>query len=100
MTTNAESLVEEFQNMTPEGQRLFASGIRNANPDLFPQNDHARMILWTVLIVGVLIVALAAVAAGIALSAMGHSDTAAAAWALATAAIAGVLGLFAKSPLT
>ncbi len=63
-----------------------------------PLNEADNMRLWMTLIIGVLVVALASIAAAVTLVLMGKSDLAAAAWPIATASVAGIVGLFAKSP--
>jgi hypothetical protein len=63
-----------------------------------PHKSSERALIWLSLIIGVLVVALASIAAAVTLVLTGHSDFANGAWPIATAAVAGVVGLFAKSP--
>ncbi len=63
-----------------------------------PIAEADRMKLWMTLIIGVLVVALASIAAAVTLVLVGKPDLAAAAWPIATASVAGIVGLFAKSP--
>jgi hypothetical protein len=63
-----------------------------------PLAESDKMRLWMTLIIGVLVVALASIAAAVTLVVMGKPDLAAAAWPIATASVAGIVGLFAKSP--
>jgi len=63
-----------------------------------PTTEHDRMLLWMTLIIGVLVVAIASIAAAVTLVIVGKPDLAAGAWPIATAAVAGIVGLFAKSP--
>lgn len=63
-----------------------------------PRKSGDRVLIWLALIIGVLVVALASIAAAVTLILTGHSDFANGAWPIATAAVAGVVGLFAKSP--
>jgi hypothetical protein len=63
-----------------------------------PLSEGDKMRLWMTLIIGVLFVALASIAAAVTLVVMGKPDLASAAWPIATASVAGIVGLFAKSP--
>ena len=63
-----------------------------------PTSESDRMKLWMTLIIGVLVIALASIVAAVVLILMGKSDLASGAWPIATAAVAGIVGLFAKSP--
>jgi steroid 5-alpha reductase family enzyme len=63
-----------------------------------PTSEADRMKLWMTLIIGVLVIALASIVAAVVLILMGKSDLASGAWPIATAAVAGIVGLFAKSP--
>lgn len=67
-------------------------------PTSLPFNEHERMRIWMTLIIGVLFIALASIAAAVTLVVVGKPDLAAGAWPIATAAVAGIVGLFAKSP--
>ena len=63
-----------------------------------PTSEADRMKLWMTLIIGVLMIALASIVAAVVLILEGKSDLASGAWPIATAAVAGIVGLFAKSP--
>jgi hypothetical protein len=63
-----------------------------------PSEELLRMRLWMTLIIGVLVIALASIAAAVVLILLGKPDLASGAWPIATAAVAGIVGLFAKSP--
>jgi hypothetical protein len=69
-----------------------------ADPVAAPTSDVDRTKLWMTLIVGVLVIALASIAAAVTLVLVGKPDLASGAWPIATAAVAGIVGLFAKSP--
>ena len=70
----------------------------SADAAALPRKSADRVLIWLALIIGVLVVALASIAAAVTLILTGHSDFANGAWPIATAAVAGVVGLFAKSP--
>lgn len=63
-----------------------------------PRAELDKMRLWMTLIIGVLFIALVSIGAAVTLVLVGKSDLAAAAWPIATASVAGIVGLFAKSP--
>jgi hypothetical protein len=67
-----------------------------ANRDLFPKDDVNRTKLWMTLLYGLFAVALGAIIATVVLQVMDEDGTAVI--ALAAAAVAGVIGLFANPP--
>ncbi|WP_156138600.1 hypothetical protein [Microbacterium mangrovi] len=75
-----------------------SASVHPADPAALPRKSSDRAMIWLALIIGVLVVALASIAAAVTLILTGHSDFANGAWPIATAAVAGVVGLFAKSP--
>ncbi|WP_344376071.1 hypothetical protein [Agromyces tropicus] len=93
-----ESAKTDVSLMSPADQKDVVDRIRTANPSLIPTGDTSKTALWLSLIIGVLVVALAAIAAAVILVISGSGELAAAAWPIATAAVAGTVGLFAKSP--
>ncbi|MDL9978491.1 hypothetical protein [Microbacterium candidum] len=63
-----------------------------------PTDNREKMLLWMTLIIGVLVIALASIVAAVVLILQNKADLASGAWPIATAAVAGIVGLFAKSP--
>lgn len=92
---NAET---ELNRLPGEEQREIVARALEANPSWIPSDDSSKTALWMTLIVGVLLVALSSIAAAVILVAIGEGELATAAWPIATAAVAGIVGLFAKSP--
>lgn len=82
----------------PEHAAMAPASVHPADLAGLPRKSSERTLIWLALIIGVLVIALASIAAAVTLILTGHSDFANGAWPIATAAVAGVVGLFAKSP--
>jgi hypothetical protein len=82
----------------PEHAAKAPASVHQADLAGLPHKSSERTLIWLALIIGVLVIALASIAAAVTLILTGHSDFANGAWPIATAAVAGVVGLFAKSP--
>ena len=81
----------------PAGEKKAAAeAFREANPDLFPDGDKYRTLLWMTLIVGLILVAVVALVVAGVLVAKGKDS--AVAIGVVTAVVAGLIGLFSQSP--
>ena len=97
ISANAQQAVQHLQSLPPEDQRDAVATVMTANPDLFPHGDKARTNIWMTLLVGLFVLALAAIIATVIL-AWKDKEGGTAVVALATAIVAGVIGLFANPP--
>lgn len=95
LSANAQNAVAQVQALPPEEQKAVVQQV-TANPDLFPRSDASRTKLWMTLLYGLFAVALGAIIATVVLQVMDEDGTAVV--ALATAAVAGDIGLFANPP--
>lgn len=91
---SAKSMLEQ----APESDRKqIVQEALTANPSWIPERSADKTKLWLALIVGAIVVAVVAMAAGVVLSLYGVGDMGVASWPIASAAMAGLIGLFAKS---
>ncbi|HET9128651.1 MAG TPA: hypothetical protein VFN73_11265 [Propionibacteriaceae bacterium] len=97
MTDTFTAAKQTLSAAPPAEQKQLIQQVLEANPSWIPGNDAQKTRLWLALILGVLVVAVVAIAAAVVLDFKSQADTTAA-WSIATAAVAGLLGLFAKSP--
>lgn len=92
-------LVEVMFADLPEKQKEeTAKNLQNSNPGLFPTTEKGRIMLWMTLLVGLFLLGVVSLVATAIL--MSEGRDAAAMIAVASAVIAGVIGLFSKSPVT
>lgn len=98
MSTTFVAAKQSLAAASVDEQKQIVREVTEANPGLLPTVSADKARLWMALIIGVLVVAVIAIAGAVILSVMGHAETASASWPIASAAIAGLLGLFAKSP--
>ncbi len=98
MSDDLRTIKASILATSDEDQKQIVDSVLAVNPDFIPQSSRDRARLWLTLIIGVLAVAVLAMAAAVILTVLGRADNAAAAWPIATAALGGLLGLFAKSP--
>jgi hypothetical protein len=96
-TSKAPSVQREWSSRKESAAPAPAAATATADTTQ-PSEELLRMKLWMTLIIGVLVIALASIAAAVVLILLGKPDLASGAWPIATAAVAGIVGLFAKSP--
>jgi len=98
VTLNAEAVnVQSALEDLPAAQKkALVQEVLEANPAWIPTTNKAKTTLWLTLIIGVLLVAIVAML--VALQMTSADADATAAWVVATAALTGIFGLFAKSP--
>jgi len=96
LSTEALDAKNSLDALPAEQQKTIVQQVLEANPDWIPATEEAKVTLWRTMLIGVIIVGVVAVFGGIFLAA--NTLDATAAWVLATAAITGMIGLFAKSP--
>ena len=95
--TDATAEVKSTLEGLPEAQKkALVREVLEANSSWIQTSNKAKLILWLNLIVGVLIVAVVAMVIALQMTSMDADATAA--WVVATAALTGIFGLFAKSP--
>lgn len=92
----ANQAVGTVRALSADDKKAAAEAFRAANPDLFPGGDKYRAMLWMTLIVGLILVALVALVVAGILVAKGKDS--AVAIGVVTAIVAGLIGLFSKSP--
>ena len=80
----------------PASQKQEAAKALAADPELFPKGDTGKTMIWMTLVIGLFVVVLAALSWSAKL-ALDDKDTSAFI-AVATTAVGGLIGLFAKSP--
>src|SRR5262245_5410084 len=88
-----QSVSDDFKSLTDSQKEEVRSNISGL-PPVTP--GHGVRMVWMTLLWGLIIISLAGVVAGFVLS--NNDKDAAAAWALATAAAGGLVGLLAPSP--
>lgn len=96
LSSNAQNLVTAPEDLTEADRKAAAQEIQRANPDLFPRSDTNRTMLWMTLLVGLFGLALAAMICSVVLIKDDGDGTALI--AIVSAVVAGVIGLFSKSP--
>lgn len=92
----ARDAVNGVNALTDDDKKEAAQILQVANPDLFPKSDKDRMVIWLTLVIGMFVLAVAAVIASTVL-ALNKKDFSAVI-ALGTAVVGGLFGLFAKGP--
>lgn len=92
-TAATHQMVAAFQQLTPPEQQAVAEQL---DPELFPKDDKSKTQIWMLLLGGLFVIAIAAIVASVILDVKGKDDTAVV--ALASAVVAGVIGLFASPP--
>jgi hypothetical protein len=92
----ARDAVNGLNTLTDEDKKEAARVLQVANPEIFPQNDKDRMVIWLAMVIGMFVLAVAAVVASTIL-ALNKKDFSAVI-ALGTAVVGGLFGLFAKGP--
>jgi hypothetical protein len=89
---NAKSAV---QSLTDENEKKQV--VEQLNSETFPTDNAGRTLIWVILLVGLFVIAGAAI---IAAANLGSDKDPSAYIAVTSAVVAGVIGLFAKSPTT
>ena len=96
LSTEGQQALYATSNLAQDEKRQVVEEILTANPDLWPTGDKNKTILWITLLGGLFLLALVAIICAVVL-AMDDND-ATALVALATAVVAGVIGLFSNPP--
>lgn len=96
LSVGAQQAVQAVEELPAADKKPAVQEILRANRDLFPDNDSDRTKLWIVLLIGLFIVALSALVGSVILTLKTEDSTALV--AIVSAVVAGVIGLFSKSP--
>ena len=91
-------IVTATQTLPPEEKKEVVDQIVTSNPTLFRSDDWRRNQLWMVLLIGLFALALVAIISTVILKVNDGSNDTTALIAVATAIVAGVIGLFANPP--
>lgn len=87
-----------LSSLDEEDVKKLVKAAQIAHPDAFPTGDTGKVAIW---IIGLIVVALIAIGDGLLIWQLSETKTdLSAAWAILAAAVAGVLGLFTRSPIT
>ncbi len=97
MSTEASRLVEHAQTLPQNEQRELVLYM-GANLGMFPDNDADKTKLWLALLGGLFTLALAALIGGVVLVMRAESGSGTAVFSIASAVVAGVIGLFSNPP--
>ena len=93
LSPHSQSLVDAFQQV-PESEKKDV--VTQLNAQIFPTGDKYRTQIWMLLLAGLFIIAIGAIIATVILDVKDKDGTAVI--ALASAVVAGVIGLFANPP--
>ncbi|UFN45820.1 hypothetical protein [Nocardioides okcheonensis] len=92
----ASQAMDTVRALPAQEKKAATDAFRQANADLFPGGDKYRTQLWLTLIVGLIVVAIIAlITAGVLVA---KDKDSAMAIGVVTAIVAGLIGLFSKSP--
>ena len=92
-TQESLGVVRAFAQLSPPEQQEVA---RSLNLETYPKGDKYKAQIWLLLLGGLFFIALAAIVAAVILDVKDKDGTAVV--AIASAVVAGVLGLFASPP--
>ena len=98
LSTTGEQIVQATVQLPPAEQREVLNQLLAANKDLRPAADAYNTRIWMLLLGGLFAVALVAIICTVVLEARDSATDTTALVALASAVIAGVIGLFANPP--
>lgn len=96
ISPEAEGAYVAFDALPEHEQRLLVAQVLETNPGWLPESEANKARLWLILLIGLFSIAIACVIAAVILILNG-SDSAPA-LVIVTAVVAGVIGLFSKSP--
>jgi len=96
LSTAAHDAFKQVNDLGDDDKKSAAQALLEANPDLFPKSDKARLRIWLTLVIGLFVLAITAVIASTVLALNGKDFSAVI--SLGTAVVGGLVGLFAKSP--
>lgn len=91
-----QQAVEAMESLPPEERRAAVREVLTANPGLVPEGDRYKTQLWFALLGGLFLLALVAIICAVVLATRDEDATALV--ALASAVVAGVIGLFSNPP--
>jgi hypothetical protein len=91
-----QEAVAKFDELSDADKKAASTSIREGNPGLFPKTDTGKVLLWVSLLVVVGLISTLSIVYGVVLASAGKDATVL--FAVPAAAIAGLVGLFAKSP--
>jgi lipopolysaccharide export LptBFGC system permease protein LptF len=93
LSPHGQNVVTAFHELPESEKRVL---VEELNKDTYPRGDKYRTQIWQLLLGGLFVVALAAIIAAVILNVKNKDGTAVV--ALASAVVAGVIGLFANPP--
>ena len=96
LSSEARSLVEQLDQLPATQKKSAVKEVQRANPDLFPVGDEHRTKIWMTLLIGLMSLAAVAIVATVIMGLEGEDMSGL--LAIPSAVVAGVIGLFAKSP--
>ena len=96
LSETGRQIVNAAAALPPEEQKEVIHQVQRLNKDLWTTGDAHRTRLWLTLLGGLFAIAIVAIICGVYLAAKGEDATALV--AIASAVVAGVIGLFANPP--
>ena len=96
LSHDGEQALDATNRLTPEEKRKVVEEVLTANPGLLPSGDKYKVQLWLTLLGGLFLLALTAIICAVILAVEDKDTTALV--ALASAVVAGVIGLFSNPP--
>lgn len=96
MTDEGKQAVQQIENLSADEKAAAVKQVLHANPGMLPTSDKHKAILWVTLLGGLFLIALVAIGCGVLL-AMNNEDSTAL-LAIASAVVAGAIGLFSNPP--
>jgi hypothetical protein len=95
-SAQGQQAVDAMESLPPEEKQAAVREVLTANPGLIPGEDRYKTQLWLALLGGLFLLALVAIICAVVLATKDKDATALV--ALASAVVAGVIGLFANPP--
>ena len=96
LSNEGQQALYATSNLAHDEKKKVVEEIMTANPDLWPTGDKNKTMLWIVLLGGLFLLALTAIISAVVLAMNSKGTTALI--SLASAVVAGVIGLFSNPP--
>ncbi len=96
LSNEGQQALYATSSLDHDEKRKVVEEILTANPGLLPSGDKYKTLLWLALLGGLFLLALVAIICAVILAKDGKGNTALV--ALASAVVAGVIGLFSNPP--
>ena len=96
LSPEAEGAYVAFDALSDHEKRVIVAQVLEANPELLPQHERTKGMLWMTLLVGLFLIAVLSIIVAAVLIVNGVDS--APMLVVVGAVVAGVIGLFSKSP--